>query len=126
MSDLTVERRLALVQSIREENDRNRNNIRNRQQLLYGQEYSRPAPFSAEEAPAASSFGIRFLAALAIFVLFVVWDQSDMCFLQQTPADLSSHLKTNYDLKNIDFAEKITYTLNNVQIQEKNGHEDAQ
>lgn len=126
MSDLTVERRLALVRNIREENDRNRSSMRSRQQLLYGQEYNRSEPFSEDDAPKASSFGIRFLAALAVFILFVVWDQSEQLFLSQTPAELSQRLQTNYDLKNIDFAEKITYTLNNVPIQEKTGYEDAQ
>lgn len=125
MSDLTAERRLALVRHIREENERNRTNIQSRQQILYGQDGSLSEPYFSDMPPQNASFGLRFLAALTLFILFVLWSRSGASVFGQDPAVIGSLLQTNYELKNIDFVEKITYTLTNAPSQEENIQEET-
>lgn len=125
MSDLTMERRLALIRSIREENDRNRNSLLNREQILYGQKAFLPGD-TVEAEPALGalgSFGIRFLFSLVVFALFVVWDYSKTPLFGYTPADIRTYLETNYTVKDIDFADKIPYTLKDMIVQEEEKNE---
>lgn len=114
MSDITAEKRLALIRSIREENTRNRLNLRNRQRILYGHGYDNYIvdEYGNMTSPSKrhSTLGIRILAAIAVFSVFVILDYT------KTPVSglLWERLGENYPLNIVDFMENITYTLDDV------------
>lgn len=116
MSDVTAERRLALIRSIREENHKNRISMKNREHILYGKEKeyetaSVPNTGEIPESPAHSStLVLRTIIAAILLSLFIIMDylQADLPVDMETINDC---LGENYAVNIIDFMDKITYTL---------------
>lgn len=116
MSDITAEKKLALIRSIREENDRNRMSMRNRQNILYGYYYDKCDTEFADNPTDMSkcfnrSLGIRILVAIVLFSVYVILDYTGTSFFSLDTTVISTSLMENYDLNAIDFIEEISYTL---------------
>lgn len=116
MSDITAEQRLALIRSIREENNRNRLSIRNRQNILYGYNYDKcDIEYCENPTGMSNSFrckpGMRILTAIVLFSVYVILDYTNITFFSLDTTVISTRIMENYDLNAIDFLEEITYTL---------------
>ena len=71
MSDISVEQKLLLLRSIREAEDKNRMNLRQHENLLYGagrqNEMTEPV-YGTQDVPARHFFmGVRIFAAIVLF-----------------------------------------------------------
>lgn len=116
MSEITGERRLELLRAIREENERNRMNLRNQQNILYGNKYNDTIDTNHVDSTAMSTpksistVFIRFLIAIILFALFVIWDYSQIKIYNLDTTGVCNYIQDNYDFNIIDFIDKITYT----------------
>lgn len=119
MSDVTAEKRLALIRNIREENTRNRMNLRNRENILYGQHYHSVTNDQADDilhtGKHASSLGLRILVAIVLFSLFVILDYTERTWFSVNASGIRETLQENYIVNSFDFIKEITYTLNHAE-----------
>lgn len=117
MSDVTAERRLELIRNIREENQKNRMRIKNREHILYGREYDTVPMQDTGELPAApgraSTLILRTIIAAVLLSLFIIMDYLEADWLPIDMNTINDCLKENYTVNIIDFMDKITYTLDN-------------
>ena len=117
MSDVTAERRLELIRNIREENQKNRMRMKNREHILYGREYDTASIQDAGELPAAparpSTLILRTIIAAVLLSLFIIMDYLEADWLPIDMNTINDCLKENYTVNIIDFMDKITYTLDN-------------
>ncbi len=75
MGDITVEQKLQLIHQIRSEYNRNQNDIRNREQILYGRTGMNSYHSTYEDVPRRpTSFKARMLIAISVFVIIVILD----------------------------------------------------
>lgn len=117
MSEITGERRLELLRTIREENERNRMNLKNQQSILYGSKYDNivesdnihTTDMSITKTKTTVFF--RLLIAIILFALFVIWDYSGKTFMNVNSASVCTYIQDNYSFNIIDFMDKITYTI---------------
>ncbi|HKM33667.1 MAG TPA: hypothetical protein VJY54_02875 [Lachnospiraceae bacterium] len=120
MSEITGERRLELLRTIREENARNRMNLKNQQSILYGIKYDSIVESENMDttdlsiSKSHSTIFIRILVAVILFILFVIWDYSGKSYININTASVCSYLQDNYSLNIIDFIDKITYTIKDI------------
>ncbi|MCH5269894.1 MAG: hypothetical protein J1E83_04015 [Lachnospiraceae bacterium] len=123
MSDISIERKLELVRSIREANNRNRNSLRQQQYILYGQKYDNNfLNDDTDLADAAdlrkkgksSTLGMRSLFAIILFSLFVILDYTKGEWLSVNAEKILSYIEGNYSSNGFAFMEEITYTLDNL------------
>lgn len=117
MSDVTAERRLELIRNIREENQKNRMRMKNREHILYGREYDAAPMQDTGELPAAparaSTLILRTIIAAVLLSLFIIMDYLEADWLPIDMNTINDCLKENYTVNIIDFMDKITYTLDN-------------
>ncbi|MBD5478847.1 MAG: hypothetical protein HDR14_06085 [Lachnospiraceae bacterium] len=117
MSDVTAERRLELIRNIREENQKNRMRMKNREHILYGREYDTAPMQDTGELPAAparaSTLVLRTIIAAVLLSLFIIMDYLEADWLPIDMNTINDCLKENYTVNIIDFMDKITYTLDN-------------
>ena len=117
MSDVTAERRLELIRNIREENQKNRMRMKNREHILYGREYDTAPMQDTRELPAAparaSTLILRTIIAAVLLSLFIIMDYMEADWLPIDMNTINDCLKENYTVNIIDFMDKITYTLDN-------------
>ena len=117
MSDVTAERRLELIRNIREENQKNRMRMKNREHILYGREYETVPMRDTGELPAAparaSTLILRTIIAAVLLSLFIIMDYLEADWLPIDMNTINDCLKENYTVNIIDFMDKITYTLDN-------------
>lgn len=77
MSDISVEQKLELLQSIRETEDRNRMNLRQQENLLYGADrrYDGGLAYGEANENTKGNFfmGLRIFAAVVLFSLYVIF-----------------------------------------------------
>ena len=119
MSDITAEKRLELIRNIREENNRNRSKLRNRESILYGQNYDDSVTRDTVEVTEtstrpASSLGIRIVIAIVLFSIFIIFEYTEKTFFSINSTIIYKYLQENYTWESFDFIEDITYNLNNV------------
>lgn len=127
MSDVSTDRRLKLVQKIRQEQNQNRQAIKTRERILYGeptkQPWGEPEPESFEnfgkegtdgEGMQASSFGLRMLVALFLFggYFFLARSQSSIAGLDADKIFTEINRYSGVEINLFDFIDNITYTLN--------------
>lgn len=112
MSDITMEKKLKLVQQIRSQYDQNQYDLSNREQLLYGRTSCRdtdlPEILSEGQTHATGSFRIRMLLACLLFLFIVAADQ-----LGISPAGISVHsvfemIETDYQENMDDILEVLS------------------
>lgn len=117
MSDVTAERRLELIRNIREENQKNRMRMKNREHILYGREYDTALMQDTGELPAAparaSTLVLRTIIAAVLLSLFIIMDYLEADWLPIDMNTINDCLRENYTVNIIDFMDKITYTLDN-------------
>lgn len=115
MSDITAEKRLELIRTIREDNNRNRLNLKNRESILYGHGYEAAIYDKKDAAPPSqknlSMTGFRILAAILLFSLFVIMDYTDTTYFNINSETICDYLKENYTPNTFDFMKEITYTF---------------
>lgn len=102
MSDISVQKRLDLIKSIREENNRNRLSLNSRDSM------------TEATSKSFSSFPFRFLFASILFSLFVILDSMDFSFFSINAVTISTVINENYALNTIDFIKEISYTLKDI------------
>ena len=115
MKKTDAERKLALVQSIRMENQYNRMKCREREHILYGTAIEPEkgelygaeiaaglAGYGMEDAPSKENFlggfRIRFLLAAALFAPFVYMDVNHLDIYGKTTEDLLTAIKETTEL----------------------------
>ncbi len=115
MSDITAEKRLELIRTIREDNNRNRLKLKNRESILYGHGYETALYDKKEEAPPSqkslSMTGFRILAAILLFSLFVIMDYTGSTYFDINAETICDYLRENYTPNTFDFMKEITYTF---------------
>lgn len=115
MNDITAEKRLELIRTIRAENSKNRMNMQNRQSILYGYPYDdsvKTAEYRmTQTSQRVSATGIRILFAIILFSLFIVWDYSNLNLFSLNTTQIYEYLQENYTLNSFAFIEEITYTF---------------
>lgn len=122
MSDISIERKLELIRSIREANNRNRSSIRQHQHILYGRRYDdNVINNEADMADAAdpgrgkiSTLGLRSLLAIILFSLYVILDYTGGEWLSVNAQKAFGYIEENYSSNGFAFMEEITYTLNDL------------
>ena len=120
MSDVSIERKLELIRSIREANTRNRSSIRQHQHILYGHKYddiiSNEADITDAAAPGGqkkfSTLGLRSLLAIMLFSFYVILDYTGGEWLSVNAEKAFAYIEENYTSNGFAFMEEITYTLN--------------
>ena len=129
MSDTTMEQKLALVQQVRSNYNKNQYDLINRERILYGKtsarNYSKPFYRSWDNAgtppeyiqeygmedPAAgmesgiSFFKLRFLIAMVILAAFIVLDMNGGTFAGLTSGEI-------FEAISLDYASEIDNWLN--------------
>ena len=120
MSDISIERKLELIRSIREANNRNRSSIRQHQHILYGRRYD--DDFISSEADMAdtadpgrrksSTLGLRSLLAIILFSFYVILDYTGGEWFSVNAENAFAYIEENYSSNGFAFMEEITYTLN--------------
>ena len=93
MSDITIEKKLELMQQIRARNEQNRFDMSRREQIIYGRTatnpYSEPERTwdnnltmdVADEEEEFQTFPLRILLSLALFLLIIICDLSGKSFM---------------------------------------------
>lgn len=112
MSDITAEQKLMLLRDIREAQDRNRMNLRQRENILYGNRAKccREENLMQDQGGKGHA-GIRLLLALMIFALYVILDFTHTAVFSLQTEEIDKLLARNYQANAIDFIEEIPYTL---------------
>lgn len=125
---ISVEKKLELVQMMRNESQNNRIKMRGREQILYGRKPSRELVLSAHESEAMSgdkendpladgpnifrSFKVRLLIAGILFAAFVAWDNGYYPMLPARTEEFYRMISDDMLSANIfAFVEDFTYTL---------------
>lgn len=127
MSDASTDRRLRLVQKIRQEQNQNRQAIKTRERILYGepskQPWGEPDPESFDnygkekndgEGMQASSFSLRMLIALLLFggYFFLARSQGSIGGVNADKILSEINRYSGVEINLFDFIDNITYTLN--------------
>ncbi len=73
MEQLSVEKKLQLINQVRARYDRDQNDLWDREQILYGKT---SAGVDAQDRQEPSAFGLRLAAALLAFLLVLFMDQN--------------------------------------------------
>lgn len=110
MSNISVEKKLELLQQIRSRNQRDRYDMFHREHLLYGKSKMTAAKrgFSAEDMEELEdydedyqegfqSFPLRALLALGLFLLIIVCDMSGRSFMGIQANQCFSAIATDYE-----------------------------
>lgn len=113
MSDISVEQRLLLLRSIREAEDKNRMNLRQHENLLYGvgrqNEMTEPV-YGTQDVPAMHFFmGVRIFAAIVLFSLYVIFSFTGDSIFSLNTEKIDRLLGANYQLDAIDNIEEFLY-----------------
>ncbi len=125
MNEITSDRRLELLRNIREESERNRMNLRNHQNILYGNHYDNYVESEDNDMTNVSSknnsstFFFRTIIAIILFVLFVLWDYSGYSIWDLKSSTICTYIENNYDFNIIDFADRILYTNKDKLLEEE-------
>lgn len=119
MEELCTDQRLRLVQQIRQEQHQNRQTLKARENILYGQE-SVENPYTEDvyrEIPKsglpASGFGVRFLFAVLLFIGYFFLLRSKESIAGWNAQRIQSEVNRYSDaaINVFDFMDNITYTL---------------
>ena len=122
MSNIPIEKRMQLIHMIREENKSNQIKLRNRENILYGKAFTpslRSMEAVTQEYPAdtmseapISTFKLRFLVAIALFVTYLILDMGNGSIMGKNAKEIYMMIEEDYQTNVFDFIENITYTLN--------------
>lgn len=102
MSGVTAEQKLQLVQQIRQQYRRNRYDMSSREQILYGStsdNYAMEDENFDQEAPPASSLGLRTVLAILLFAAVVILDANGLSIGELTSERLFGLLSADYEYR---------------------------
>lgn len=119
MGDITVEKKMQLVQQVRSQYNRNQYDLMNREKILYG--YTSPNRMRSEETagfemdtdiPAdISTFKLRFLAAVILFVTVATLDLTGSSLFGITPSKIYECISQDFDTDSLDFARELSVLM---------------
>ena len=128
MSNVSTDRRLRLIQKIRQEQNQNRQAIKTREHILYGKALDTPPDFpvyerendpekeggTGENVMPSSSFGIRMMIALLLFggYFFLAKNQGNIGGVNADMIRGEINRYSSMSVNLFDFIDDITYTLN--------------
>lgn len=122
MGDITVEKKLQLIQQVRSQYNRNQTDLQNREQLLYGRtssyspSYSRaagetPLPLAEKEGAGwGGSFKIRLLAAIGLFLVILILDMSGKAIMGVPMERVFEMIARELDAEALENLEKFNFT----------------
>lgn len=127
MEELCTEQRLRLVQQIRQEHHQNRQTLKARENILYGQEsvehpYTEDIYHDAQEKGVSSfGFGMRLLLAVLLFIGYFFLLRSEGSIGGWNAQRIQSEVNRYSDaaINVFDFIDNITYTLGIDSIQKE-------
>ncbi|MDR2044532.1 MAG: hypothetical protein LBQ15_09250 [Clostridium sp.] len=119
MSDITVDKKLQLIQQVRSQYHRNQYDLVNRERILYGQtaaSYQQEPGMAysgawAEHETASrtgqfSSLRFRLMVALALLFGILILDMTDQEFWGLNAADIFTYLEKDVDVSTLEFMEE--------------------
>lgn len=121
MSDITVEKKLQLIQQVRSQQNRNQYDLMNREQILYGK--TTASRFHPEDLPAASkvpegteqkisTFKIRIGAAILLFAAMLVLDLSGKGVFGITSNEIFQYIARDFEMNGTDVATVLSDAVN--------------
>lgn len=111
MSDITVEKKLALVQQIRSRYNQNRYDLSNREQILYG----KSAPLGANSIDEninlsnTSTFRIRLILAIILFIGIILLEQNNQTIAGFSVKQLFLMLEKDYQTTIVAWMETMVH-----------------
>ncbi len=100
MGDITVEQKLQLIHQIRSEYNRNQNDIRNREQILYGRTgINSYQPNYQDVTTKPTSFKARILIAISVLVIIIILDIRQESVLGITTSKIFSEIARDMEIE---------------------------
>lgn len=101
MGDITVEQKLQLIHQIRSEYNRNQNDIRSREQILYGRTGINSYHSNYEEITnnKPTSIKARILIAISVLVIIVILDIRQESMLGITTSKIFSEIARDMEIE---------------------------
>lgn len=113
MEHISSEKKMELIRTIREENERNKGKMRNRESILFGGASSyqqQPSESAQEFRPVKSSFRLRLLLAIALFAGYLVMDMGKLDISGVTAEIVHAGINKSFSANLFDFIEDFPYT----------------
>lgn len=114
MSDISMEKKLELVQQIRSQYHKNQYDMQNREQILYGRSFSREGNDTvsgeALSEQGNTSFKLRFAAALALLAGVILLDMSGRNIAGISMDKVFQAISTDYYKEVEEFVETLADT----------------
>lgn len=112
---ISIERKLELIQKIRQEHQMNQNTVKGREAFLYGNKYvaSNDAERleTGESDAVVSTLKLRIAMAALLFGIFYSTVSQGESFMGIDASQVYTAIETDYSANLFDFMEEIPYTL---------------
>lgn len=111
MKDVTTERKLQLIKQIRSRYSEDRQDLSNRERILYGRESVRPweeYPDDPEQEMPQSSFRLRVLLAVLLFAAVVTIDTNETSLWGITAEKVYQIISEDYEDKIEEWVETLS------------------
>lgn len=120
MSDISVDKKLQLVQQVRSQYNRNQYDLRSREQILYGRSSTVRATAhdelpvygndtGSEDGLPKSTFKLRFLAALILVVAVMVFDNNGHTLLGIDTRQIFAAISENFDVESLQLPDNMVF-----------------
>ena len=122
MEHTSVEQKLELIKTLRNEHNQNMDKIKRREEILYPEHnyyssyYSKDTETDTDTKPVKSSvfFKLRVLISIFLFLLFFFMDINQYHIYSITSDEIVNGIGTTLQLNSIDFINQLSYTLNDM------------
>ncbi len=122
MEHTSVEQKLELIKTLRNEHNQNMDKIKRREEILYPEHnyyssyYSKDTETDTDTKPVKSSafFKFRVLISIILFLLFFFMDINQYHIYSITSDEIVNGIGTTLQLNSIDFINQLSYTLNDM------------
>ena len=121
MEQTSIEQKLELIRTLRNEHDENMDKIKRREDILYpGHSYynsyetsdKKELENTIEERKGSIFFKLRVLICIVLFLLFFFMDIKNYSVYSITSEKIVQEIGTTFNVNTIDFVKKFPYTLN--------------
>lgn len=117
MANLTVKKKLEMMQQIRSRNQKNKYDMFHREKILYGRtspiRYGADDVYEEGEAERFSTFSLRLLLAAAAFALLVLSDRTGAGILGLTARECFAAISRDYESSIAAWADDISQSAAN-------------
>ncbi len=100
MKNVSVEKKLQLVNQVRSQYRQDQRDLRLREQILYGRDYVPYEPYEEEEfneaAGGTTPFRLRVMATLVVFVLILMLDRNDRSIFGISSQQIFESISVDY------------------------------